>query len=304
MGRDRLWAHVVGERPRWIPVAFAVGVAAAVGLELFLAVLGTGPGFAVLTVIAYLVGAAALTHLVLRWSGGVVTAWAAAFPSMYAFAWRFFSYVGMPPPDLGRFLPPAVALTLGVGTALYVLGITVGRLLRRSGVSPASENPAEDGVAGAVRRNRRAVLVGSVGGALTLTAGVGHALGWWCRAEPATCHVENELPRAVDAGVTVRRAGETVFTASPSLGPAEDTQAGSATATPDDARFEEAVPLGCSFPATVTVSVEADGRSATETVTFPEPDLSRSETLFGSVLHVRVTDGDTEIEANYSIAIA
>ncbi|WP_436906675.1 hypothetical protein [Halosimplex marinum] len=304
MDRNWLRAHVVGERPKLIPAAFAVGVVAAVAFELFLAVLGTGPGFAVLTVIAYLVGAAALIRLVLRWSGGVVTAWAAAFPSMYAFAWRLFSYVGMPPPDLGRFLPPAVALTLGVGTALYVLGTAVGWMLRRSGLSPASENPAEEGVAGAVRRNRRAVLVGSVGGVLTLTAGVGHALGWWCQAEPATCHVDNELPSAVDARVTVRRADETVFTASPSLGPAEDTQAGSADATPDDARFEEAVPLGCSFPATVTVAVEADDRSATETVTFPEPDLSRSESLFGSVLHIRVTDGDIEIEANYSIAIA
>ncbi|QLH84507.1 hypothetical protein [Halosimplex pelagicum] len=303
MIRDRLRAHVVGERPRSIPLGFAVGVVVALALELVLAVLGTGPGFAVLTVVTYVLGAAGLTRLVFRWSGGLVTVWAAVFPPMVAFAWRLFSYVG-PGPGIDQLLGPAVAYTLGLGTVLYVLGAAAQWALRRAGLSSASENPAEEGVAGTVRRNRRAVLVGSVGGAMLMTAGVGHALGWWCRAEPADCHVDNELPRTVDARLTVRRADETVFTASPSLGPAEATQVGSADATPDDARFESAVPLGCSFPATVTVSVEADERSATETVTFPEPDLSPAESLHGSDLDIRVVNDDIEIEANNSIAIA
>ncbi|ELZ25014.1 hypothetical protein C475_10724, partial [Halosimplex carlsbadense 2-9-1] len=97
------------------------GVAAAVALELFLAVLSAGSGFAVLTVVTYVIGAAGLTRLVLRWSGGFVTTWAAVFPPMFAFAWRLFSYAG-PGPSFGQILGPAVAYTLGVGTVWYALG--------------------------------------------------------------------------------------------------------------------------------------------------------------------------------------
>lgn len=304
MNRGRIRTHVLGERLRQVPVAFAVGVVAALALELFLALLETGPGFAVLTVITYLVGAAALTSLALRWSGGLVTVWAIAFPAMYAFAWRLFSAVGTPPPRASRFLAPAAALTLGVGTALYVLGTAARWALRRSGLSPASDDPAEAGVAGAVRRNRRAVLLGGFGGALTLTAGVGRALGWWCRAEPADCRVENGLPRTVDVEVTVRRQGDVVFTASPSLGPTDDTRTGQNGAQKAETTFESAVPIGCSFPATTTVTVAADGRSTTETATFPEPDLSDYESLMGSALDIRVTDEGVEVEARNLIAVA
>jgi hypothetical protein len=121
---DRLRTHVVGERPTRIPVAFAVGVAAAVALELFLAILGAGGGFAVVTVVTYVLGAAGLTYLMLRWSGGLVTVWAGVFPSMFAFVWRLFSYVG-PGPSFGQILGPALAYTLGVGTVWYVLGIAL-----------------------------------------------------------------------------------------------------------------------------------------------------------------------------------
>jgi hypothetical protein len=120
----RVRTHLVGERPRWIPVAFAAGAVAAVALELFLAVLGTGPGFAVVTVVTYVLGAAGLTRLVLRWPGGLVTVWASVFPPMFAFAWRLFSYVG-PGPSFGQILGPAVAYTLGVGTVWYALGIAL-----------------------------------------------------------------------------------------------------------------------------------------------------------------------------------
>jgi|GEM_PF-3596771 len=124
MSGDLLRGHVVGERPKRIPVAFAVGVVAAIALELFLAVLSAGPGFAVLTVVTYVLGAAGVTRLVLRWSGGLVTVWAGVFPPMFAFAWRLFSYVG-PGPSVGQFLGPAVAYTLGVGTVWYALGVVL-----------------------------------------------------------------------------------------------------------------------------------------------------------------------------------
>ncbi|WP_123537412.1 hypothetical protein [Halosimplex salinum] len=304
MNDSRIRSHLLGERLRTVPLAFTVGFVAAIALELFLAVLGTGPGFAVLTVVAYLVVGAALTRLVLRWSGGLITAWAAAFPAMYAFAWRLFSFVGMPPTGAGQFLQPAVELTLGVGTALYVLGVAVRWVLREVGVSPASEEPAEAGVAGSVRRNRRAVLLGGLGGTLIATAGVGHALGWWCRAEPADCTVENGLQRAVDVQISVRRDDTEVFSAAPHLGTWDR-----ATSTREDgayreARFEEAVPLGCSLPATVTVDVETGDRSVTETVTFPDPELTRSESLMGSTLFVEIRPDAVEMEAGHSIAIA
>ncbi|QLH79526.1 hypothetical protein HZS55_20500 [Halosimplex rubrum] len=124
MSRDRLRAHVVGERPKRIPVAFGVGVAAAVALELLLAALGASGGFAVVTVVTYVLGAAGLTRLVLRWSGGLVTVWGGVFPLMFAFAWRLFSYVG-PGPSFGQILGPAVAYTVGVGTVWYALGIAL-----------------------------------------------------------------------------------------------------------------------------------------------------------------------------------
>lgn len=302
MNRARPRTHLVGERPRRIPIAFAAGVAAAVALELFLAVLGAGGGFAVVTVVTYVLGAAGMTRFVFRRSSGLGIVWAGVFPPMFAFAWRLFSYVG-PGPSFGQILGPAVAYALGVGTVLYVLGVAARWALRWAGLSSASEQPAEEGVAGAVRRNRRAVLLGTAGGATVLTAGVGHALGWWCRAEPADCHVENDLPTRVDVQIAVQREGETVFEASPSLGPTDDAQAGSAGAAPHEARFESAVALGCSFPATVTVAVEADGRSETETATFPEPDLSRAESLFGSVLDVHVGEDDIEVEGRNLLSV-
>ncbi|QPV62396.1 hypothetical protein I7X12_16880 [Halosimplex litoreum] len=64
MNGARLRTHLVGERPKRTPVAFAVGVAAAVALELFLAILGAGGGFAVVTVVSYVIGTAGLTRLV------------------------------------------------------------------------------------------------------------------------------------------------------------------------------------------------------------------------------------------------
>lgn len=300
----RLRRHVLGENPRRIPAAFAAGVAATVALELFLAVLSAGPGFAVLTVVTYVLGAAGLTCLAFRWSGGLVAVWAAVFPAMFAFAWRLFSYVGVPGPGVGQILGPAAGYTLGLGTVLYGLGTAAAWLFRRLGLSPASENPAEEGVAGAVRRNRRAVLLGTAGGAMALTAAVGYPLGWWCRAEPADFGVENELPRSVDVSVAVRRDDETVFEASPSLGPGIDTETDPEVGPSDDAHFDGVVPLGCSFPATVTVRATAAGQTATETVTFPEPELSASESLTGSNLHVRVTAEGIEIEGGHSIAIA
>lgn len=262
--------------------------------------------------------------------GGLIAVWASLFPLVFGVVLRN-GRSGLFPPSYGELFVAAVVSTIVAGTITFAIATMVTRhfpagiLSSGSAASPEERTddeqvrndvePPEDGTdssgsgldsAPSVRYDRRTLLLAGGSGLGVVGIGFGWVYGTWCQVGPADCRIQNSTGRTMTLDVSVSRGGWEVFHAEPELGLFEARQVNTDEYDTKLKRYDSAIPIGCSLPEDVTVTVDTDVDTigtVTETVTFTAPGPRSGGWVSGSVLQIEVTDDGVDIEPEISIGV-